>query len=369
MNKVCRWIITLAPVFCALMASAQEANDVKVKKEKTVKLYGEVYDSFTKAKVRAKIIVMTADSTVIREDSTRFYGMDSDFNITVPKRDGKYIFKLESDDYETTFYDYELKTNSRKQWYEMPRILMKRKANDIFKDVELGGVVVKGTKIQVAYKGDTIVYDASAFNLPEGSMLDALVRQLPGAELKDNGDIYINGEKIDYLTLNGSDFFKGDNKVMLENMPYFTVKNVQVYHKSTERSEALGREIDEKEFVMDVKLKREYSRGYILNAEAGAGTEDRYMSRAFGLYYDDHTRVSLFGNVNNVNEVRQPGNDGDWTPSNMSKNVLEHKQTGFELQTEDKDKRVKERFSTSFTWDDEDAVKGKTRRLSLPEAI
>lgn len=359
MNKVCRWIITLAPVFCALMASAQEANDVKVKKEKTVKLYGEVYDSFTKAKVRAKITVMTADSTVIREDSTRFYGMDSDFNITVPKRDGKYIFKLESDDYETTFYDYELKTSGRKQWYDVPRILMKRKANDIFKDVELGGVVVKGTKIQVAYKGDTIVYDASAFNLPEGSMLDALVRQLPGAELKDNGDIYINGEKIDYLTLNGSDFFKGDNKVMLENMPYFTVKNVQVYHKSTERSEALGREIDEKEFVMDVKLKREYSRGYILNAEAGAGTEDRYMSRAFGLYYDDHTRVSLFGNVNNVNEVRQPGNDGDWTPSNMSKSVLEHKQTGFDLQTEDKDKRVKERFSTSFTWDDEDAVTRK----------
>ena len=108
---------------------------MKVKKEKTVKLYGEVYDSFTKAKVMAKIIVMTADSTVIREDSTRFYGMDSDFNITVPKRDGKYIFKLESDDYETTFYDYELKTSGRKQWYDVPRILMKRKANDIFKDV------------------------------------------------------------------------------------------------------------------------------------------------------------------------------------------------------------------------------------------
>ena len=51
------------------------------------------------------------------------------------------------------------------------------------------------------------VYDASAFALPEGSMLDGLVRQLPGAELKSNGDIYINGEKIDYLTLNGRDFF------------------------------------------------------------------------------------------------------------------------------------------------------------------
>ena len=130
--------------------------------------------------------------------------------------------------------------------------------------------IFKGTRIQVAYKGDTIVYDASAFKLPEGSMLDGLIRQLPGAELKDNGDIYINGVKIDYLTLNGKDFFKGDNKVMLDNLPYFTVKNLKVFYKDTKKSEMLGRQVEEQDYVMDVTLKREYSRGYIANAEVGA---------------------------------------------------------------------------------------------------
>lgn len=54
---------------------------------------------------------------------------------------------------------------------------------------------------------------------------------------------------------------------MLENLPYFTVKDIKVYHKSTEMSDMLGREVEEKEFVMDVRLKREYARGSIVNAE------------------------------------------------------------------------------------------------------
>ena len=53
--------------------------------------------------------------------------------------------------------------------------------------------------------------------------------------MKSNGDIYINGEKIDYLTLNGRDFFKGDNKVMLDNLPYFSVKDLKVYRKKSDK--------------------------------------------------------------------------------------------------------------------------------------
>ncbi len=141
---------------------------------------------------------------------------------------------------------------------------------------------------------------------------------------------------------------------MLENLPYFTVKNVQVYHKSTEKSELAGRDIEEKEYVMDVKLKREYARGYIANAEAGAGTEQRWMGRAFGLYYDDHTRMSAFANINNVNEDRKPGNDGEWKPADMPRGLLKTRQVGIDLDTEDKEKTFNNRFSSTLTWRDAD---------------
>ena len=58
------------------------------------------------------------------------------------------------------------------------------------------------------YRGDTLVYNADAFNVADGSMLDALIKQMPGTELKKNGEIFVNGKKIDNLLLNGKDFFR-----------------------------------------------------------------------------------------------------------------------------------------------------------------
>ena len=44
-------------------------------------------------------------------------------------------------------------------------------------------VTVKATKIKMVVRGDTLVYNANAFKLSEGSMLDALIKQLrePGS--------------------------------------------------------------------------------------------------------------------------------------------------------------------------------------------
>lgn len=325
------------------------------KKEKTVNIYGSVYDSFTKGKLKAFVTLMRADSTVV--DTVTCYTTEqanfSYYAFKVPRGDAMYILKAVAEGYHDSYSNFELKNVGRKVYVDIPEILMKRRAGGMTAgDVNLQELVVKGTRVQIAYRGDTIVYDAAAFNLPEGSMLDGLIRQLPGAELKDNGDIYINGEKIDYLTLNGKDFFRGDNKVMLDNLPYYTVKEVKAYHKSTEKSEMLGREVEQKDFVLDVNLKREFARSYIANAEAGGGTAERWMARMFGLYYNDQTRVSVFGNMNNVNENRTPGSDGEWQPSNMPRGLLTAKQVGMNVQTEDKDKNYREGFDVKLTWED-----------------
>ena len=339
---------------CCLAAAARPAGEAKEKKQRTVYIYGGVYDSFTKARLKAVVTLMRADSTVVATDTCNVWNTTSSFGFYVPGQAAQFIIKAEAEGYDDAFARYDLRPQGRKRYYDVPRLLMKRSRGDIYKSVGLDEVVVSGTRVQLAYRGDTLVYDASAFNLPEGSMLDALIRQMPGAELKDDGTIYVNGRKVDYLLLNGKEFFKGKNKVMLENLPYFTVKEVKVYDKSTEKSEMLGRDVEPKDYVMDVSLKREYARSYIANAEAGAGTDSRWAARAFGLYFDDHTRVTLFGNANNVNENRRPGSDGDWSPAKMERGLLSTKQAGLNLMTEDKDKRITDRLEASAQWDDSD---------------
>ncbi|MDO4171445.1 MAG: outer membrane beta-barrel protein [Prevotellaceae bacterium] len=349
-----RHIFIMILALIAGVAIAAPETEKKGKKRELT-LYGEVYDSFTKTNVKAFVTVMNQDSTVIDtvtcdvSDRWRY----SYFNMKVPAVVQTYIVKTTASGYEDKYTDVEVKKIGRNNFIQLDKILMKRKKDeDVYKDVDLEGVVVKGTRVQIAYRGDTIVYDAAAFKLPEGSSLDALIRQLPGAELKDNGDIYINGKKIDMLTINGNDFFKGDTKVVLENLPYFTVKDLKVYYKDTKKNELLGKELEEKEYVMDVSLKREYARGYIANAEAGMGTEERWMAKAFGMYYDDHTRVSVYGNANNVNENRTPGSDGEWDPKKAFSGISTIKQTGLNINAEDKNKNVQVNSNVRFAWND-----------------
>ena len=282
-------IITALLVLTAIAGLAQE----KKQKDNRIYLHGTVADGFTKAAIKdVTVILMRPDSTAVDTTKTyESYGYSSGigrtpstsrYYIRIQRDPAKYIVKAEHPNYETAYADFELKKVGRRlQEIEGPKIYLKKKANaHHFEGGELYEVVVKATKVKMVWKGDTLVFNADAFNVPEGSMLDGLIKQLPGVELKDNGEIFVNGKKIDNLTLNGADFFKGKNKIMLQNLPYFTVKNIEVYKKQTEENKYLGiDDEDKKEYTMDVILKREYNIGGSANVEAGYGTSDRYGVR------------------------------------------------------------------------------------------
>ena len=211
-----------------------------------------------------------------------------------------------------------------------------------------------GCNVKLVYKGDTIVYRADAFYLQEGSMVNDLIKQLPRVLLKDNGELYVDGRKVDYLRLNGKDFFKGNNQALLENIPFYTVKNIQVYERTTDKSSYLEYNTEKKDYVLDVNLKREYSQGYMANIEASEGTKDRYSARGFGLRFTENSRFSIFSNLNNINEYRKPGSDVDWTPSNAPQGRCDTKKVGMDLFIDDKDQRFTEKAYSQLSWKDDD---------------
>ena len=120
--------------------------------------------------------------------------------------------------------------------------------------------------------------------------------------MTDAGEIFINGRKIDELTLNSRTLFKGNKKVLLENLPYFTVKELKVFERQSLQAAMRGEKDENPEYVMDVNLKDEYAVGVIANAEAAGGTHERYQARAFGLLLTKTLTVGAFGNLNNIND-------------------------------------------------------------------
>ncbi|MDE7473528.1 MAG: outer membrane beta-barrel family protein [Muribaculaceae bacterium] len=236
----------------------------------------------------------------------------SAFAFQVPRVDSVYVFDVVCDRYQTKTVTYTVSNvGKREEGREIPIIFLERASH------KLKEVTVTTSKIKFYNKGDTVVYNADAFQLAEGSMLDALISQLPGVELTNDGQIKVNGEFVESLLLNGKDFFDGDKNLMLENIGAYTVKDIQVYKgdtKDVKRGLALAQP---KVLTMDVRLKREFMGGLIVNGQAGYGSADRYMGRLYASWYTGTTSVTLVGNANNLNDSRAPGRNDTWTPDQM----------------------------------------------------
>ncbi len=316
-----------------------------------------VRNSFTKNGIdNALITLMREDSTVIDTVRTVFdFGRRNArvWSYDMERRTQNVIVRVEHPEYETYEGTYRVVNYGRNEAYELPELFIRRKAKDMYKDLEqmMDEVTVVATKVKVVYKKDTIIYNADAFNVPDGSMLDGLIRQLPGAELRKNGEIYINGKKIDYLTFNGKDLMKGDSKVMLDNLPYYTVEKLKVFHKSTERSRLLGRDVEEKDYVMDVQLKREYSVGQSGHISVGGGTHDRWKGRLVNMRFTDSSRLIIVGSANNVNEDGGVlGVDGTWYGNEDNNGDKTAKRLYVMLTVDEKHGRYKEDVTASGAW-------------------
>lgn len=315
-------VVLVATILLSSSANAEEKKDLY--------LYGRIKESVGKTDL-LKAMVLMPDSTGERFDTIRPSGRTyrngemvdiSSFGFPISRKDSTYVFDVICDGYQpyTVVYDVN-KVGKRERYRQIPVIYMTRAPK------RLDEVTVTASKIKFYNKGDTVVYNADAFQLAEGSMLDALIAQLPGVELNESGQIKVNGQFVESLLLNGKQFLDGDNQLMLENIAAYTVKNVEVYEGQTK-----GQKWDndkKKQLTMDVKLKKEYNNGWLINAQGGYGTKDRYTGRLFASWFNPTTTISLIGNINNLNDNREPGKNETWTPDMMPSGTKEYRMGSF----------------------------------------
>lgn len=308
-------ILCLLVIFSPLMA--ENTGDITVK--------GNVFDDIMHMPIPTANVCLidAADSTVVasasssgarqRGDNIEYTG--AFYLNNLPRK--RFKLKVWNDGYEPQTLDIDLTKLGKRQFdYEIAPIYLKRERRQ-----ELHEVSVTATKVKFYNRGDTIVYNADAFQLAEGSMLDALVEQLPGVTMDDNGVIKVNGRTVESLILNGKDFFNGNKELMLKNIGSYMVRNVEVYDKAGFGSEIAGTDIGDGQYVMDVKLKREYMMGVNINTEAGYGSDNRYLGRIFAMGFTPTTQISAYFNANNLNESQKPQIYSRWTPEQMPTGV------------------------------------------------
>ena len=335
-----RNFLTLLLIFFNLAAFGQ--TDSTKTKQKTLEVYASVADHLTHEGIDSlkATLLRAADSSFVDTAHVESYKYDDKLHTYVDakiKEVGKYLLRVEAKGYQTRFAPFDIPKMYKRESYRQIKPIYLHKirtpkpsslALDDDSTTIMNEIVVKATKLKFYMDGDTLVYDADAFSMAEGSMLDALIKKLPGVELHDGGEITVNGRKVDALLLNGKDFFDSDRELLLDNMPSYMVKDIRSYERTPDNAKGTIREkTTQKEMVMDVRLKRDYNTAWLANAEGGVGMrfgtqEDfgeptkapPFLGRAFAMRYSTNSRIALFANVNNLSDYRTPGEKGEWSP-------------------------------------------------------
>ena len=220
--------------------------------------------------------------------------------------------------------------------------------------IMLKGATVTGQAAKVTLKEDTFVYNASAYRTPEGSVIEELVRKLPGAQVDDDGKITINGKEVKKILIDGKEFMTGDTKTAMKNLPTSIVERVKAYDQKSDLARVSGIDDGEEETVLDFGIKRGMNRGFMLNADLAAGTMKRYSGRIFAGMQSSDLKIFIPLSANNVNDMGFPGGGGGRFGGGRQ-GLTATKMAGFNLNYEKKDRF---KFDASIRWNhsDGDAV-------------
>ena len=199
--------------------------------------------------------------------------------------------------------------------------------------IMLKGAVVTGQASKVVVKEDTFVYNASAYRTPEGSVIEELVRRLPGAQVDDDGKVTINGKEVKKILIDGKEFMTGDTKTAMKNLPTSIVEQVRSYDQKSDLARVSGIDDGEEETVLDFGIKRGMNKGFMLNADLGVGTRERYNGRIFAGMQSSDLKIFVPISANNVNDLGFPGGGGGrWGLGRQG--LITTKMVGFNLNYE-----------------------------------
>ena len=276
-------------------------------------------------------------------DSTMAVGnvTDNSGRFSLSVKPGKYVLKVSFVGYMPYMKEYQL--TGAKPTLNVGQVNLSSDA------IMLSEAVVTAEAPQVTVSGDTLGYNASAYRTPEGAMLEELVKKLPGAEVDDDGNVKINGKEVKKLMVDGKEFFGGDVKTGLQNLPVDMIEKINAYDRQSDNARITGIDDGEEETVLDLTVKKGMNKGWVGNFDGGIGTEDRYSASGnvnrFSSHGSNSSQFSLIGRANNVGDRRFGGGGGPQWRRNNGLNTSKELGLNYAMETEKVEFGVSARYN------------------------
>lgn len=167
---------------------------------------------------------------------------------------------------------------------------------------ELEEVIVYANREPIYFRGDTLVYVADSFATKENAMVEDLLKNLPGLQVDENGNISSQGRQVTKVLVDGDEFFGSDPTIATRNLRADGVDKVEVYEMEDENS---GGNTEEKIQVLDVRLKDDAKTGYFGKVAGSGGFNTEYFKNLpngkifyegelLANYFNKDLKVSVF---------------------------------------------------------------------------
>lgn len=281
------------------------------------------------------------------KDSSMVVGNVTDLNghFSLSVRPGKYLLKISYIGYSPYFKQVVLSRNNLRA--NVGKVPLEADA------IMLAEAVVVAEAPEVTAAEDTLVYNSSAYRVPEGSALEELVKKLPGAEVDENGKITINGKEIKKIMIDGKEFFADDPNIAMKNLPVNIIDKVRAYDKQSDLARVTGIDDGEEETVLDLSVKPGMNKGWFGNVDLAAGTKDRYSGKIMLNRFVGNNQFTVIGSMNNVNDNGYPGGGGGfrWGGQNGLTSI---KMGGFNFSTQSE--KLETGGSVNYNYKDADIV-------------
>ncbi|MGB3776583.1 MAG: carboxypeptidase-like regulatory domain-containing protein, partial [Leeuwenhoekiella sp.] len=164
----------------------------------------------------------------------------------------------------------------------------------------LGDVVVNARAAPVTIKKDTLEFNVASFKTKKDANVEDLLRELPGVEVDEQGQITINGKPVNKILVNGKPFFS-DPTMATRNLTKEIVDKIQIVDTKTESEEFTGEEGDDQNKTINITIDKEKNKGIFGRVAGGLGTDERFEYAGILNYFNNDRRLSVLGSGNNIN--------------------------------------------------------------------
>ena len=249
-------------------------------------VYGTVVDSLGVPLEQASIMAFFQNDSTVAAFS--FSNREGQFNLNVES--GKdYFIRCSFLGFET--FEHAISLNKDSILFP---VILKESAQNL-----KGFEVVE--EFPVTISGDTIIYNTDAFTNGQERKLGDVLNKLPGFEVDNDGSVTVQGKKVDKVMIDGKEFFDGDSKLAVQNIPADVIDKIDLLTNYSDIGQMKGIDTDEN-LALNIELKDGKKNLWFGDVEVGGGLQNRYSVHPNIFHYSPKSNINFIGDANNIGE-------------------------------------------------------------------